>query len=217
MLKKCPTCREAIESHKPNYSVLELLDSHLVVDKNAELKEQILARLKVVETLGKKLRNDWLNKSQTIKTTIESVKEEIYQKTQTLMDQLMRHQEKLISEADCFHVNIISKLPEISDLTFSSIQPAKDLDPMSQTELEAYSNQLLKTTADLNQKERDLAAVEPKIELKPSSLLYESLIGSLSTLIDSNKNTDRDFELQRLCIRQVSANPHRIRQVFILF
>jgi flagellar basal body rod protein FlgF len=88
---------------------------------------------------------------------------------------------------------------------------------MSQTELEAYSNQLLKTTADLNQKERDLAAVEPKIELKPSSLLYESLIGSLSTLIDSNKNTDRDFELQRLCIRQVSANPHRIRQVFILF
>ncbi len=78
MLKKCPTCREAIESHKPNYSVLELLDSHLVVDKNAELKEKKLASLKVVETLGKKLRNDWLNKSQTINTTIESVRESCF-------------------------------------------------------------------------------------------------------------------------------------------
>jgi len=115
MQKKCPTCRETIESDKANYSLLELLDSRLVVDTNGELKDKILSHLKTIELVRQKLRHNWSFKSQTLITSVESVKDEIYQKSQSLIDQLMDQQEKLISETDFFKEGALVKLNEFGD------------------------------------------------------------------------------------------------------
>ena len=221
MKKKCPTCRETIESDKANYSVLELLDSRLVVDTNGELKDKILSHLKTIELVRQKLRHYWSMKSQTLSTTVESVKDEIYQKTQSLIDQLMDQQEKLISEADFFKEGALAKLNDYSDYSDFNVAiaglPPKDLESMSKSELEAYMILVMNRTVEIKQREKDLDAIEPRIELEASR---DSLIGSLSTNITTAFKTDRISELElqdswtsRLHMRQ---NPYRIRQVYFI-
>lgn len=149
----CPTCREQISNQKPNYTVLNIINSSVTQEVNLKLKKSISQGFKDIDETQRKYNLDYLKKIEETKDKFTLMKRKINLKTTELMNILLSNQEYLLDSVDELEskcLTDLSKAIQANDEN-QSFERLKKLDTnkMNPNDLYLFKSELDKINANL--------------------------------------------------------------------
>jgi len=136
---KCPTCRRPIINQQPNYIMMDLLESNLIVDPDSQLKNEINTTFNEIDQTKKERK---LKLNQNIKSSIDSIKSTIDSRAEELINKIKYRKEFLFKEADSLQTKMYDKVDDILNAEFN--MPV-NIEKMNRQELENLKIALIKT------------------------------------------------------------------------
>jgi hypothetical protein len=173
----CPTCRMLITSETQNFALFELLDMNLIVDPNAQLKSRINIEIDSIKQVKKNLFLKCSDKKNKVIKNMIDIKNEIENRANNFISQLMSQQDMLEKETDDICKNLHEK---IDDILRKEYIGSIDIDKMEKTDLE-------------NLKEK-LKEAKNKIEID------KNLLDQIDTHFYLENDQNNQYNIGRICV-----------------